>query len=824
MQASSSINSKQTSTAVTTASVVSTALNVRSNLVPRVGVLIVSLLAMVIVQMFRKGHVESVALLVAEVAVFSILPWIVYGFLRYRFRTGSEWLFTKTIVFGFQSGAILVGLLVILWHVALRAFGCGDATEIVALVTVQSVSWYLAVFSKVPGFEKTSSILSGALVFFVCCMANEWKFFLIAGLFSFVGLWWLLGHYWSRLDAKAIDGDSRSLGLHGSTVSLTMLFIALVVGLAAMIPFSQNGSPLAGFMPFSGGENGKVDEFAISGIGDGNMLTAGLNATTTGAVDSDQFIEDHKPSLYDLTSERYEGPVKKKQNKRNKAMALQGIAKHLHDAKRSEQAGRTFRTIRNRKQTTDVELRDRITKALFFVEGSVPARFSINNFYQFDGWDWNSTPSESEASKLDPVNPPEFTLYDQSELPIFEFDRAIAGYLTGQRTHRIKIMRLDSSVIPQPALLQRWHIPLVDRLDMFIWNEKKLIEMDVKSIPSYSIIDVESLVPNYHELRDASGLQPVLPTSESAESGLLQVPETRSKVAIQRLATEWTAGVEPGWAQVETVVDHLRNDFDLNPYWEVDEEAEDSVSLFLEQGGGPSYMFATTCAMVLRSAGYRTRIASGFLVQKHDYNSRARQSVVAADNLHMWPEVCLDGEFWIPVEPTPGYPIPFSTQTTWQWITTNALMLYHWILANPISVVLFIGSVALTVLFRAELVTSLMFGWWFLVRMFWPQRLLKTTRQLIDLRFWFAGDRRPASQTISAWYTRVESSALDTFFRFWNAKNYSDEPTSGSHQELALTCRSAISTLSLKRIRDFRRGNQTKSSTNDFTTTQKNDA
>ena len=281
MQASSSINSKQTSTAVTTASVVSTALNVRSNLVPRVGVLIVSLLAMVIVQMFRKGHVESVALLVAEVAVFSILPWIVYGFLRYRFRTGSEWLFTKTIVFGFQSGAILVGLLVILWHVALRAFGYGDATEIVALVTVQSVSWYLAVFSKVPGFEKTSSILSGALVFFVCCMANEWKFFLIAGLFSFVGLWWLLGHYWSRLDAKAIDGDSRSLGLHGSTVSLTMLFIALVVGLAAMIPFSQNGSPLAGFMPFSGGENGKVDEFAISGIGDGNMLTPGLNATTT---------------------------------------------------------------------------------------------------------------------------------------------------------------------------------------------------------------------------------------------------------------------------------------------------------------------------------------------------------------------------------------------------------------------------------------------------------------------------------------------------------------------------------------------------------------
>ena len=124
---------------------------------------------------------------------------------------------------------------------------------------------------------------------------------------------------------------------------------------------------LVGLSPFSGGENGSQDKFAISGIGDGDMLTAGDNATTTGAVDSGQFIESDRPTLYDITSERYEGPVMKK--RRNRAVSLSGQSKHMHAAKQSEQAGRTFRTIRDVKDTTEQKLEDRITEALFYVEG-----------------------------------------------------------------------------------------------------------------------------------------------------------------------------------------------------------------------------------------------------------------------------------------------------------------------------------------------------------------------------------------------------------------------------------------------------------------------
>ena len=118
-------------------------------------------------------------------------------------------------------------------------------------------------------------------------------------------------------------------------------------------------------------------------------------------------------------------------------------------------------------------------------------------------------------------------------------------------------------------------------------------------------------------------------------------------------------------------------------------------------------MFATACAMALRSAGYKTRVASGFIVQKKDYVRVARQSIVTADNLHMWPEVCLDGEFWVPVEPTPGYPIPYSTQTALQWITAKASMAWGWMLANPVSVALMVGFVSLAFVFRAQWILSL---------------------------------------------------------------------------------------------------------------------
>lgn len=774
---------------------------------PSFGALLVALMAMLTLQMFRAGHTRSLPMLWAEAVIFLALPLVLLSILRCRldFRNTLRFTtdrFTTHQLFGFQTGAMTVSLLVLLWQGVMRVSGFGDANEIVALLVLQNVGWYLGVFSKVPGFEKASLSLNGALVFFVCCVADDYRVFVIAGLCAFAGLWWLLGQYWNRLESKAIDGDSQSLKLRGSVTSLTMLGVVLVVCLATAIPFSHRGIHLAGFMPFSGGEQGRQNEFSIAGVGDGNMLTAGDNATTTGAVESEQFIEDGKPSLYDIMSDQYEGPIVKA--RRNKTVALSGTATHLHEAKKSEQSGRTFRTMRNTAAATDNKITDRTTEALFFVEGSVPARFSINNFHRFDGWDWSSEPDRSRS-----ISRPRITRHQQIGKTVFQFARNTARYLTGRRSHRVKIMRLDSSIIPAPALLQQWHIPLVNKLDMFCWSGADLVQMDIDGIASHTIIDLQSHVPNQHLLRreitPSHGRLTTLSDQTEIEpysSEFLQIPETVSRSEIELLADQCTSGIDPGWTQVESIVSHFRSEYVLNPSWKVNASHEDSVHQFLEQGGGPTYMFATTCAMALRSAGFRTRLASGFLIQKKDYDASARQSVVSSDNVHVWPEVCLDGEFWIPVEPTPGYPIPYSTQTAWQWMSAGITMMGNWLWKNPVLVSTVIASLALAIWFHAECITAIVLGWWLVVRLCWPQGLLKVTRQLIDLRFWCAGDRRPSSQTIAAWYSRVESEPLVAFINLWNARNYSEHTSVISRHDLVLTCRNAIDVLSLKRIRE----------------------
>ena len=760
--------------------------------IPNTGSVLAAFVAILTVYFFRAHHSLAPLKLLLETLTFSALPLIPFFVIRNRLGQVSLANMPRSVLFRFQSGAILFGAFIVVWHIVCRLSGIGAAFEIIALLTIQNVGWYLAVFSKVPGFEKTSFVLCGFTAFFVCCVTDQVEVFVVTGLYAFASLWWLLGQYWNRLDTKAIDGKTLSLPLHGGAISVTTIAIGGAVCLAAAIPFSQSRASLAGFMPFSGGEDGYDDPFALSGIGDGNMLAAGNNATTTGAVESEQVIEGHKRSLYDSISEQYNGPVQKRRQ-RGKAVGLSSVANHLDSAKQSEQSGKTFRTIRNSDEKIDREYEDRITKALFFVEGSAPARFVVNTFDHFDGWDWSRNPDASSHNLL-----PDFNIDPTSGLDVFRVDRRQAAYLTDKRWHCVKIMRFESDVIPAPAFLQRWRIPQCTRADMYRWNDAGLLCLDSVSIPSQTIISLQSFVPNYHLLRETEA-----EFAAKDDSPFLQIPENSPELELQSQVKNWTTDVALGWEQVEAIVGHMRADFEIKPKWNINQEAENSVNEFLQQGGGPSYMFATTCAIALRSAGFETRLANGFLVRKSDYDSRSNQSIVTSSNLHIWPEVCLDGENWIPVEPTPGYPIPYNTQTVWQWLTAQARTAATWIVSHPITTAISLITGWLLVAFRANLVTSLLFAWWWLVRLFWPQGLLKATRQLIDLRFWFAGDRRPASATVPAWYGRIEPDQTGKFFELWNIKNYSDAAQEIPKEELVSSCQNSVSSLTLKRIKDF---------------------
>ena len=103
---------------------------------------------------------------------------------------------------------------------------------------------------------------------------------------------------------------------------------------------------------------------------------------------------------------------------------------------------------------------------------------------------------------------------------------------------------------------------------------------------------------------------------------------------------------------------------------------------------GPSYLFASAAAVMLRSLGYPTRMVSGFYADPARYNARARHTPVFRDDAHFWPEVHLGGRTWVAVEPTPGHellgpPLSWSesisaalgTVSIWAWDHTLALVL-----------------------------------------------------------------------------------------------------------------------------------------------------
>ena len=772
------------------------------------GAVFSALIASLVMQMFRTDQHRWIPAVWIEAVIFAMLPILFFLWVaRWANRNGHS-NNKSSVIHLAQGGAALTALLVIFAQLAHRSIGLGDANEVVVLLVVQTISWYLAVFASVRGFERVSLLLCGAIVFFVCCMTNRMDVLVAGSIFAISSLWWLVGLYWSRLESKAIDGNPKVIAIHASATGIASAAILLCLVIASLVPISRGQFALSGFMPFSGGEEGYQDEFAASGVGDGNMLAAGNNATTTGAVDSNQFIEDNKPSMYDVMTDQYEGPVFKKQ--RNRGVALDVKAKHIHDVKQSEQSGKSFRTMRNSDRELDVELEDRISTALLQIEGSVPARFAIDCFHHFDGWDWSKVDTTQEK----PL-PPAIKVRKLTGKPFYVLQRSRQSYFTQGRTHRVKVMRLENPNLPSSSFLKKWHIPRVDKLNMFSWNKSGVIEYDGELIPPQTAIDIVGYVPNYHLMRDDAQLAEnslqidTLDESGDPTSPFLRLPDTDSKERIGCLAQDYTSQAKVGWNQVEEIVHRFRNEFELKPDWEVSETVDDTVSHFLDQRGGPSYMFATSCAMVLRSAGYRTRLASGFLIRHEDYDRRSKQSIVTARNFHMWPEVCLDGKYWIPLEPTPGYPIPYSTETFWQWAKAT---FYAYIVApirsHPFTSTLVTLAIALSYVYRAILITNLLLLWWHVVRITWPEGLLATTRQLIDVRFWFAGDARPESKTIQSWYTRVEPGLSSGFFELWNIKNFCSHPRNFSREDIVSKCQEQISAITLKRIQQLK-ANQT---------------
>lgn len=787
--------------------------------------------AFMVIQTFRLTYFASPVILCVESVFFLTLPVLLLWLLRHRL---NDVLFDKAKE---QNALILFTVLqttlTVATQIVLRQYGHGDSYEIVAITTMLNVTWGFAVFSSVFRLERVVFLLCSSMVLFVCFTTQAVIVFIASACYAFVALKWMLDSYWRRLQTKALDAESKLLPIRG-VVLVGSCFFLLVIGVLASFagPLRQTIS-LPGFMPSSGGTDGTSDIYSRSGIGDGDRLTNGENATSVGAVETDQFIEDDKPSMYDIMSDTYDGP-KVKKSERSKAVSPDAIAKHLHDVKRSEQAGKSLRTLREAGEEHDRELDDRISNALFYVEGPVPTRFAVDYFQHFDGWDWSKTSLPSSETKS-----PKIQLEFHHDRPWYTVNHSNAELMANVQHHKVKLMRLSTKNLPSPPFLTAWHIDRVDRQSFFKRNQFGAIDLGGSEFPSLIVINTISKTPNFDNWRVAaplasrdeirfferlgrwfdssSGSRPMqhqfCRSAAHKDSSFLQVAENSTKARIQSLVEKWTSGKPKGWTQIQTIVDEIRNGYELDRSRVADASSTDSVASFLDNDGGPPYLFATTAAQVLRAAGYETRLASGFVVRKEDFVRVSNQSIVDSANYHVWPEVRLGESLWIPVEPTPGYPDPTRKRSFWEEFTTSTIAVIHWIASRPVSSLAVLGSIILIIAYRKIIVSMTFWFFWLCVFFLKSEWRLRATRQLLDLRFWAAGLPRPAFVPIQRWFEQVGTEECYDFFSYWNRAQFSTcKESSIDRKSVEQACRAIVAGFSLIRIKNFVKRNDTQKS------------
>ncbi len=140
------------------------------------------------------------------------------------------------------------------------------------------------------------------------------------------------------------------------------------------------------------------------------------------------------------------------------------------------------------------------------------------------------------------------------------------------------------------------------------------------------------------------------PLSPAEEKRYLQLPDVDPRVS--DLAVDLTEGASGNYEKAEVVGQYLTTSYDYT--LDLPElEGSDPVAEFLfDHREGHCEYFATTAAVLLRSAGVPTRVVNGFL--GGDWNDVGEYLTVRQGDAHAWIEVYVPDMGWVPYDPTPA--------------------------------------------------------------------------------------------------------------------------------------------------------------------------
>lgn len=681
----------------------------------------------------------------------------------------------------------------------------GESPEIVQMLALRNLMLGLTAAAIWPGVLRFCCALSlfvtlGALMFM-----SSWPGYLVIVGYGIVGIGWLIGANWERMQGRFAAQAKREVPLALGTSSASILVGAVILAIAAF-GGANSTSALGGWFYGSGG-TGDSDPFAARGIGDGDQLVAAEDdAASFGAVESDLFLDSDLPSLYDMFNDMYGEPFKpKKQNERAIALSAEPETPKENKVAESRQSGREFSTIRRHSKRRPQELSNQNSNALIDVVGRVPLHLRLETFDQFDGRTWTRS-SHAESSR----SPVFLAMGLIGEKPWLILSRATESpALCVAEHHVIKILNLQTNRFPTPVHLTGAHIDKLDQLSFYGWSKDDVLEMPVRDrIPPLQVIHLQSRSFDAEKL-----LQSTYPVATTRPM-YLALDDLPQVDRIADLAKAWTRNVPAGYPQIEAIVAHLQSDeFALDASVEVPEDCDNAAEHFLlHSRRGPDYLFASSATLLLRSLGYPTRIATGLYAREDRYNLLTKQTSVMPDDVHFWAEVCLDGNTWITVEPTPGYET-LPPHRTWNERARIAVArMGSWMLAHPILCTSVLLLLLLVVVFRRELADLLYTLVWAVCQSRSARDRVLATIWLLERRAALAGKGRPQHATLTSWYRPLARSALqqkseslDALLRAATQLLYAPVeqiPMSKSAAEkLDMICRQTVFSLTLRRLR-----------------------
>ncbi len=172
--------------------------------------------------------------------------------------------------------------------------------------------------------------------------------------------------------------------------------------------------------------------------------------------------------------------------------------------------------------------------------------------------------------------------------------------------------------------------------------------------------NVVSMVPAFstEELQAAPETVP----DEIAER-YLDLPSNLSPSVLE-VAEEVTAGGASRFDKMRLLQSHFHDglyEYQVN----LGPRGEDPIETFLNERRGFCQQFAGTFALMARSLGIPSRVATGFTWGEPSVDAEGRTVyTVTGRHTHAWPEVYFQGLGWVPFEPTPGRGLPGAQSYT----------------------------------------------------------------------------------------------------------------------------------------------------------------